>query len=72
MEEAASFDFPVLIVRGETSNILEPDAAERFRDALPHGQLVTVPECGHNVHSQNTPGFLSAVNPFLKEVADAQ
>ena len=66
LEEAGGFDFPVLIVRGETSNILEPDAAERFRDALPQGRLVTVPECGHNVHSQNTHGFIEAVGPFLE------
>lgn len=65
LEQAKSFDFPVLIIRGETSNILEPDAAERFRDALPQGQLVEVPECGHNVHSQNTQGFLGAIGPFL-------
>ena len=66
LEEARSFDFPVLILRGETSNILEPDAATRFRDALPQGQLIEVPNCGHNVHSQNTLGFLDAVAPFLE------
>jgi len=52
-------------VRGENSNILEPDAAERFRDALPQGRLVTVPNCGHNVHGQNTKGFLEALNAYL-------
>jgi len=65
LEDAGAFDFPVLLVRGETSNILTPDAAERFRDALPNGRLVTVPACGHNVHSQNTLGFLDAVGGFL-------
>ena len=39
--------------------------AERFAAALPNGQLVTVPRCGHNVHSQNTAGFLEAVHDFL-------
>ena len=41
------------------------DAAERFRDALPHGELATIAECGHNVASQNTKGFLAALTPFL-------
>ena len=41
---------------------------QRFVDALPNGQLVTVPNCGHNVHSGNTPGFLDAVRPFLDAV----
>ena len=56
---------PVLVLRGEHSNILAPDAAERFVDALADGRLVTVGGCGHNVHSGNTLGFLDAVNPFL-------
>jgi esterase len=65
LEDARAFDLPVLLVRGERSNILAPDAAERFRDALPHGRLVTVPNCGHNVHGQNTLGFIAALGEFL-------
>jgi len=65
LDDARDFNLPVLVVRGETSNILAPDAAERFRDALPHGTLVTVPNCGHNVHGQNTKGFIAALNHFL-------
>ena len=60
---------PVLVLRGEHSNILAADAAERFVDALPHGRLVTVANCGHNVHSGNTRGFLEAINPFLDALA---
>ena len=53
-------------MRGENSNILVPDAAERFAAALPLGKLVTVPNCGHNVHGQNTKGFIAAVDGFLE------
>jgi pimeloyl-ACP methyl ester carboxylesterase len=67
----AALSLPVLIVRGAESNIFLPDAAERFAAALPQGQLVTVDATGHNVHSGNTPGFLSAVAPFLAELATA-
>jgi pimeloyl-ACP methyl ester carboxylesterase len=59
---------PVLVLRGAESNILEPEAAVRFVDALPNGRLVTVPKCGHNVHSGNTPGFLEAIAPFLADL----
>ena len=59
----------VLVVRGETSNILAPDAAERLRDALPKGELVTVEKAGHGVPSQNTKGFLAALVPWLGRVA---
>lgn len=65
LECVRKFDFPVLVLRGALSSVLEPAAAQRFAEALPRGQLVTVPGCGHNVHSQNTPGFLSAIAPFL-------
>lgn len=65
LEDATRFDLPVLLVRGADSNILEPAAAERFAAALPQGRLVTVPKAGHNVHGQNTPAFLEALNGFL-------
>lgn len=65
LDDAAGFDLPVLLVRGANSNILVPDAAERFAAALPRGVLVTVPDCGHNVHGQNTKGFIEALGEFL-------
>ena len=65
LDDADRITQPVLLVRGADSWVLTPEAAERFADALPHGQLVTVPDCSHNVHGQNTPGFLAAVDPFL-------
>lgn len=64
--DVAAFGLPVLIVRGADSNILTQDAAERFRAALPNGTLTVVPKAGHNVHGQNTQGFLGAVNAFLQ------
>jgi len=65
LEDAREFGLPVLLVRGADSRILTADAAERFRDALPQATLVTVPNCGHNVHGQNTKGFIEAVGRFL-------
>ena len=41
------------------------DAAERFRDALPKGTLAVVAKAGHNVHGQNTLGFIAAIGAFL-------
>ena len=69
LDDATAFDLPVLLVRGANSNILAPDAAERFAAALPQGRLVTVPDCGHNVHGQNTKGFIGAVGGFLESLA---
>jgi pimeloyl-ACP methyl ester carboxylesterase len=67
--DLAPLGFPVLVVRGEESDVLEPEAAERFVAALPRGRLVTVARAGHNVHGANTPGFLEAVGPFVAELA---
>ena len=68
LEDARGFACPTLVLRGAESHVLDPDAAERFAQALPQGRLATVPDCGHNVHSQNTPGFLAAIAPFLDEL----
>jgi pimeloyl-ACP methyl ester carboxylesterase len=65
LDDAREFHLPVLVVRGANSEILNADAAERFRDALPQGTLATVPNCGHNVHGQNTLGFIAALDEFL-------
>jgi pimeloyl-ACP methyl ester carboxylesterase len=72
LEEAGGFDLPVLLVRGADSRILTAEAAERFRLALPNGSLVTVPNCGHNVHGQNTKGFVAAIGDFLTECSGPQ
>jgi esterase len=65
LDELAKLPMPLLVVRGGESKVLTADAASRFVDAVPTATLRTVPDCGHNVASQNTAGFLDAVVPFL-------
>jgi len=65
----AGLDLPALIFRGAESQVLLPEAAEEFASALPNARLATVADCGHNVHSQNTLGFLAELDPFLASVA---
>jgi esterase len=67
IEAVRVINCPALVVRGGESRVLVPDHARAFADALPAGELVVVPDCGHNVHSQNTSGFLEAVIPFLSD-----
>jgi esterase len=67
LEDLTPLALPVLLIRGEESNVLDPDAAERLVAALPDARLITVAKAGHNVHGANTPGFLEAVGPFLAE-----
>ena len=65
LDDVRAIPCPVLLVRGGESDVLLPDAAERFIAALPDGRMVTVPKVGHNVHGGNTAGFLEAIGPFL-------
>ena len=65
LASVATIRQPVLVVRGGESRVLEADAADRFVAALHQGQLLTVADCSHNVHSQNTHGFLQAIDSFL-------
>jgi pimeloyl-ACP methyl ester carboxylesterase len=68
LDRLTSLLYPILVVRGAESEILEAEAAERFVTALPNGRLVTVPGAGHNVHGANTRGFLDAIGPFLADL----
>ena len=68
LDHVRELSCPILVVRGEKSNVLTAEAAERFCNTLADGTLVTVARCGHNVHSGNTIGFIEAVRPFLDKL----
>ena len=64
-EKLQRFTRPVLLVRGENSDILSPEAAADTVAALPNATLVTVPSAGHNVHTDNPRAFRAAVRDWL-------
>ena len=57
---------PVLIVRGERSDLLSREVADRMVRENPNAQLADVPSAGHMVFTDNPEGFLAAVRPFLE------
>jgi esterase len=59
---------PVLIARGELSDILTNEAAERFARSLPRGRWVEVAKAGHNVQGDNPAGLLEAMRSFFAEI----
>lgn len=67
LADVGDLPMPLLIIRGADSAVFTADAARRFADAVPDARMVTVPDAGHNVHGQNTPGFLEALIPFLTD-----
>ena len=58
---------PVLIVRGDLSDILAPDTAEKMAAALPNARLVTVPRVGH-APTLDEPEAVTAIDRWLAEL----
>ncbi len=56
---------PVLLVRGGRSKVLPQSAAERLVERLPEGELVVVPDAGHNVQEDNPADLVTALRAFL-------
>jgi pimeloyl-ACP methyl ester carboxylesterase len=56
---------PTLLVRGELSDVLAPEVAERMVREIPNCRLVTVPNAGHSIPLDNPQGFIAAVQTFL-------
>ena len=55
---------PVLLIRGERSDILAEDVARRFVETLPDARLVTVPGLGH-APTLTEPEAVAALRAFL-------
>lgn len=66
---AALRDVPVLVVRGERSDMLSSATAERMIATLPGARLVTVPRVGH-VPTLAEPEALGAIEQLLERVAE--
>ena len=60
---------PVTILRGETSDLLSPEIAQRMRDSVPGAGLVTVPNVGHAPDFEE-PESIAAVDRLLQRVLD--
>ncbi|HEY1176207.1 MAG TPA: alpha/beta hydrolase [Phytomonospora sp.] len=56
---------PVLLVRGGRSRVLPQATAERLVARVPHGELVVVPDAGHNVQEDNPAALITALRTFL-------
>ena len=62
---------PVTILRGELSDLLTADVAERMASAISDVELVTVPRVGH-APSLDEPESLAALDRLLARVLEAQ
>ena len=62
---------PALLLRGnpDLGGMATQEDAERFREFLPHGEVVEILEAGHGLHRDATSQFLDVVVPFLQQHA---
>lgn len=63
-----SLDIPVLCLRGESSDLLEPEVAQAMRERGPRAQLIEVPGCGH-APALNVPAHFEWVEGFFGDRA---
>ena len=56
---------PTLVLRGETSRVLDREVAERMAKELPRGSFVEIPRAVHTLHEDNPEAFLAALKDFL-------
>ncbi|MEO8541687.1 MAG: alpha/beta hydrolase [bacterium] len=56
---------PVLILRGELSDILSSEGAVQTAAAFPHGRVVEIPGATHMIPSDNPLAFRTAIREFL-------
>jgi pimeloyl-ACP methyl ester carboxylesterase len=62
----ANIAVPTLLIRGELSDILGPEVAERMIQTIPDARLATVANSGHSIPLDSPDGFLAAARTFLK------
>ncbi|MDT7838060.1 alpha/beta fold hydrolase [Aquabacterium sp. OR-4] len=59
-----SLEIPVLVLRGQDSDLLLPEVAEAMRNRGPRAVVVTMPDCGH-APALNTPEQYALVERFF-------
>lgn len=65
---SASFEKPVLFIRGEKSNYLKPEDEPLIRKLFPQSEIQTIAGAGHWVHADKPEEFLRLVLDFLQPV----
>jgi pimeloyl-ACP methyl ester carboxylesterase len=66
---AALAQKPLLVVRGEVSDLLSAEAAEKMKAAAPNARFATVPGVGHAPELDEAEA-VAAIDAFLNELAD--
>ena len=57
---------PTLVLRGESSPILDREVALRMAKELPKGRFVEIPRAVHTLHEDNPEAVVAALKAFLE------
>jgi pimeloyl-ACP methyl ester carboxylesterase len=66
-EELASIKIPTLIIDGQTEELVRTNHAQEIADAIPHAELVILPNVGHFAVVDKPEEWNNAVLDFLKD-----
>ena len=66
-----SYGGPVLVLRGETSDYVQPEHRPLFRALFPQARFATLRHAGHWLHAEAPDAFVETVGAFLPIAASA-
>jgi pimeloyl-ACP methyl ester carboxylesterase len=65
LRSAVNTQLPTLLIRGEHDAIIPPNCIEKYKEALPQAEVVSISNAGHRAEIENSGEFISAVQKFL-------
>lgn len=68
VEAARGLEIPVLLVRGQQSELVTEEAVQAFREMVPHADFVDVSGAGHMVAGDRNDAFNDAISGFLDKL----
>ena len=68
IEAAQGLTIPVLLVRGQQSELVTEEAVNAFREMVPHADFVDVSGAGHMVAGDRNDAFNDAISGFLDKL----
>jgi pimeloyl-ACP methyl ester carboxylesterase len=66
---AASIEVPTLLVRGGSSDVVSAEAAEEFKQLLPHAEIAEIAAARHMVAGDDNDAFNGAILDFIRRNA---
>jgi pimeloyl-ACP methyl ester carboxylesterase len=63
---------PLLLVRGDDSDILAAETAQRMLAENPNASLAGIPDCGHSITLDSPHGLLGVISPWLADAGAEQ